>query len=230
MRVLGPVRFPGAGGAPVEPSGAMPRRLLAALALAGPEGRSVAGLTDDLWPDETPRNPRGAVQMLVSRIRAAAEDGLLGSTPTGYRLAGSDLAIAEAAGAEGALDALALWAGRPGADLDDDGLADELVARADRARARLLRLAAERLLEEGRAQEAVPLLEELVAAAPLDGHPVALLMRALADSGRTDAALAAFAAHRRPGRSSSASAPRPPRCWAATRTSPVSPPPCPRTG
>jgi predicted ATPase/DNA-binding SARP family transcriptional activator len=174
----------------------MPRRLLVALALAGREGRSVSALTDELWPDDPPRNPRAAIQMLVSRIRAGAAEGLLESTATGYRLAGSDLAIAEQADAVRAADALALWSGEPGADLDDGPLGEDLAARAAAARVRLLRLASDQLLADGKPGEAIPLLERLVVAAPLDGAPVLLLMRAQADLGRTDAALAVFADHR----------------------------------
>jgi predicted ATPase/DNA-binding SARP family transcriptional activator len=174
----------------------MPRRLLVALVLAGREGRSVAGLTDDLWPDEPPRNPRGAVQMLVSRVRTAAADGLLESTPTGYRVTGSDLAVAEQAEAEQAAAALGLWTGDPGAELEDDELGRALAARAARARGRLLQLEATRLLDAGRAADAVPLLQELATDAPLDGGPVTLLMRAQADSGHVDAALLTFAHHR----------------------------------
>ena len=196
VRVLGPVRIPDATGALVAPAGAMPRRLLVALALAGPEGRGVAGLTEDLWPDEPPRNPRGAIQMLVSRIRAVAADGLLASTPTGYRVSGSDLDRAEHADAAGAAEALELWRGDPGSDLEEDGLADDLVARAARARHRLLRLAAQRLLDERRTDEAVPVLQRLVAESPLDGAAVLQLMRAQAEGGHVDAALAAFALHR----------------------------------
>ncbi|RIX27899.1 hypothetical protein D1781_10250 [Amnibacterium setariae] len=194
--MLGPVRCTDRAGGDSAPAGAMPRRLLVALALAGPEGRSVTGLTDDLWSEEPPRNPRAAIQMLVSRLRASAAEGLLESTPTGYRVAGSDLALAEAAGAADAEAALALWTGEPGADLEPDALADDLVVRAARARSRLLRLAGRRLLDDGRAADALPLLERLVEAAPLDGAATALLMRAAADDGRVDAALAAFAAHR----------------------------------
>ncbi|GAA4742551.1 BTAD domain-containing putative transcriptional regulator [Amnibacterium soli] len=196
VRVLGPVRFPDGGGALIAPAGAMPRRLLVALALAGPEGRGVAGLTEDLWPDEPPRNPRGAIQMLVSRLRAVAAEGLLASTPTGYRVSGSDLEAAERADAAAAAAALALWTGDAGSDLEADALADDLVARAERARLRLLRLEAQRLLDERRGDEAVPLLERVVDGAPLDGDAVLRLMRAQAEGGRVDAALAAFAAHR----------------------------------
>ncbi|TDS77300.1 putative ATPase [Amnibacterium kyonggiense] len=194
--MLGSVRATDRSGGDSAPAGAMPRRLLLALALAGAEGRSVGALTDDLWPDDPPRNPRAAIQMLVSRVRATAADGLLESTVTGYRVIASDLALAERAGAAGAEEALALWRGEPGADLDQDALADELLERATRARVRLLRLAGQRLLDEGRPAAAVPLLERLVEALPLDGPATALLMRAAADDGRVDAALGAFAAHR----------------------------------
>ncbi|MFD1723078.1 AfsR/SARP family transcriptional regulator, partial [Amnibacterium endophyticum] len=87
--VLGPVRTAVAG--EVRPvAGALPRRLLVALALAGGTGRSAEGLVDDVWADDAPRSPRAALQMLVSRVRAAAGEGLVLSTPAGYRLAGSD--------------------------------------------------------------------------------------------------------------------------------------------
>ncbi|MGT2427071.1 ATP-binding protein [Amnibacterium kyonggiense] len=196
VRVLGPVRCTDRSGDDSAPGGAMPRRLLVALALAGPEGRSIGALTDDLWPDGPPRNPRAAIQMLVSRLRASAAEGLLESTASGYRAAGSDLGLAERADAAQAADALALWSGEPGADLEPDALAEDLVGRAGRARLRLLRLAGRRLLDEGRPADAVPLLERLVEEAPLDGEATALLMRAAADDGRADTALAAFAAHR----------------------------------
>ncbi|MGN6444994.1 ATP-binding protein [Amnibacterium sp.] len=191
VRVLGPVRFTDRTGADASPVGAMPRRLLVALALGGPDGRSIAALTDDLWPDDPPRNPRGAIQMLVSRLRASAVEGLLGSTPTGYRVAGSDLALAEQRADPAALE---LWTGEPGADLEDGLLAQELRARAGRARVRLLGIAADE--REAAGEDAAPLLQQLVGIRPLDGRPVARLMRALAASGRTDAALAAFAGHR----------------------------------
>ena len=156
----------------------------------------MTGLTDDLWGDEPPRNPRGAVQMLVSRIRSTAAEGLLESTATGYRIAASDLQTAEQAGPDDAEAALALWSGEPGADLDDGSLGDDLTVRARRARSRLLRLAAERLLDAERPAEAVPLLAQLAVATPLDGAPVGLLMRAQAGAGHVDAALATFADHR----------------------------------
>lgn len=196
VRVLGPVRLPDRTGASVAPAGAMPRRLLVSLALSGSSGRSVAGLTEDLWADDSPRNPRGAIQMLVSRIRTTAAAGLVESTSTGYRVSGSDLQLAEEAGVEQAQQALALWSGEPGADLEEGALADDLVARAARARQRLLRLSAGVLLDSGRPGEAVAVLEELVAASPLDGGPVALLMRAHAGAGHVDAALATFAGYR----------------------------------
>ena len=196
MRVLGPVRVLGPAGDPVDPPRALPTRLVVALALAGRDGRGVAGLAEDVWPDREPRNPRAALQMLVSRTRTVAAPDVVESTATGYRLRDSDLLLAEQAGEEQAAEALALWTGEPAAGLDPSPIADDLVARAARARRRLLGLEADRLLRAGRAGAAVPVLEQLVAADPLDGAVVRLLMRTLRDTGSTDRAQAVFAVHR----------------------------------
>lgn len=199
VRVLGPIRVPGPGGTGVEPPGALPKRLVAALVLAGRDGRSSTALIDELWPDAPPRNARGALQMLVSRTRAVAAGDVLESTATGYRLPASDLALAEAAASlprpdRATLDeVLALWRGEPGTDLDDPALAEDLAARAARARSRLLRCRAA-LTAESEPQAALADLDELDD--PLDGDLVLLRMRALRAAGRPGDALAAFADHR----------------------------------
>ncbi len=205
--VLGPVRLPGRDQVTAPVPGAIARRLVVALALAGPEGRSASSLADEVWGVDAPRNPRAALQMLVSRIRTGTADGLIASTPSGYRLVSSDLATAEAlVSAAATLDAervvdrtttaLAAWRGDPGADVDDDVLAFALSTRADRARSRLLELQVQALTALGRAAEGAAAAETLARLRPLDAAPVAMLMRALAAADRTPEALAAFAAHR----------------------------------
>ena len=200
VRVLGPARLPGPDGGLVEPPGALPKRLVVALALAGRDGRSASALVEDLWPDAPPRNARGALQMLVSRTRAVAADAVIVSTASGYRLAESDLAVAEAVAAQRSparadLDeALGLWRGEPAADVDDPALADDLAARAERARIRLLAARAARLLDEGEPAGALADLDAV--GGRQDGPLVLLRMRALAAAGRPGAAVAVFAEHR----------------------------------
>ncbi len=207
VRVLGAVRFHAADGGYAAPPGIRPARLLAALALAGRDGRSADALADDVWEDEQPRNPRAALQMLVSRIRQAAADGVIESTPAGYRVT-SDLASVEAAArgigssasSEAAIAtasaALVQWSGAIGADLGESALTDEVRARSERTRLALLTARADALLADGRAAEAADDLAALQAANPYDGAIQSKRMRALADAGRTDQAIASFAAFR----------------------------------
>lgn len=204
--VLGPVRLPDPTGAAATVPGALARRLVVALALAGAEGRSASALADDIWAD-APRNPRAALQMLVSRLRASTADGLIASTPAGYRLGGSDLAEAEAVAIAAAGDgdlvdaarvALATWRGDPGDDVEDPVLGGALADRAARARRRLLERRAEALLRLHRPEEALADARSLAdTAGPAATAPVALTMRALAAAGRAHEAAAVFAAHRR---------------------------------
>ena len=62
------------------------RGLLALLADDLRTGCSTARLVEGLWPDEQPKNPTKALQILVSRARAKLGSDLIVSTPTGYRL------------------------------------------------------------------------------------------------------------------------------------------------
>lgn len=205
-QVLGPVRIRGAAGTAVELPGMLPRRLVVALALAGRAGRSVDGLVEDVWADEPPRNPRAALQMLVSRVRAVAVEGALSSTPTGYALAGSDLDVAErvaeslpadpASARDSAAGALACWTGTPGADLGSPDLADALLTRAERVEQRLRRARGEALLDLGEAAGALEDLDRLAETHPYDSGVQRMRMEALAASGRVSDALAIFAAFR----------------------------------
>lgn len=96
--VLGPVVLrPGDAGGPLA------RALVAALALgAGRPGtlRGVDALADDVWGEDLPRNPRGALQTLVSRLRSAGGADLVVSGPAGYALgaAGDEVDLTAARG------------------------------------------------------------------------------------------------------------------------------------
>ncbi len=97
------------------------------LRLAVDAGTAVGyrALADDVWPSDTPEDPRAALQSLASRLRRTLPEGLLASVPGGYRLdlpreevditRFQDLvADARRHGDAGlAREALALWTGDP---------------------------------------------------------------------------------------------------------------------
>ena len=61
--------------------------LLRALANAGARGLSERALVDEVWPDDPPANPAKALQVVVSRARAATCAEAIERTGRGYRLA-----------------------------------------------------------------------------------------------------------------------------------------------
>jgi len=216
VMVLGPVLVEGRAGTFVEPSGTLGKSLIVALGVARGHALSATALIDELWGDEPPRQGKAALQTLVSRVRAECADGLLVSANGGYALAGrgktdlTDLAMAgrlrDAARASAAsadftaaeshaAAALALWRAEPGIELAE-GPADDLRARATTLRSELQRIRVESRLLLGEAAAVIADLEALAAAAPLDEELHLLLMRAFADAGRRNDALALFAAFR----------------------------------
>lgn len=82
-------------------------------------------LTDDVWPSDSPDDPRAALQSLVSRLRRSLPPGLVTSTPGGYRLELSrddvdvtrfqDLVATARQHGDAALarEALTVWSGDP---------------------------------------------------------------------------------------------------------------------
>lgn len=207
IAVLGPVRVPGRDGLPVEPPGAMGKRLLVALALDG-GSLSAGALIDELWPDAELQNARAALQTLVSRVRAVAAAGLIASTASGYAIDSSvaDLDLAAARRAcddaghadpgrafEIATDALALWRGEPGADLGEGELAERLASSAGALHDDLQSCRVRACLDLGRTDAALVGAQQLADAHPGDEGATLLLMRALAASGRRNDALRVFA-------------------------------------
>ncbi|GAB3954086.1 hypothetical protein GCM10029976_095640 [Kribbella albertanoniae] len=207
-RVLGPVRVL-VDGAAVEVGGALPRRLLAALALADGKPVSDDRLAQAMWDDQPPAKAAAAMQAYVSRLRSAlgtAYRDRLGRTPAGYFLHADEIDVRrcgeliEAARGQLAGDrpeqarirlteALELWRGEPYAELPDD------IAAAERGRLTELRevaledLAAARL-GTGDAAEAVVQLEQLVREQPLRERRWALLVLGLYRCDRQGDALA----------------------------------------
>jgi predicted ATPase/DNA-binding SARP family transcriptional activator len=88
--------------------------------------------------------------------------------------------------------ALAQWRGPALGELADEPWAAPTAARLNRIRADAVHDHAEALIDVGRWSEAVVLLEPHVMEVPYQERPIALLMRALAGSGRVTEALRCF--------------------------------------
>ncbi|MDL5158958.1 BTAD domain-containing putative transcriptional regulator [Actinomycetospora termitidis] len=170
------------------------RTLLTLLALNA--GQAVDGdvLIDEAWGEDLPRNPRGALQIALSRLRTwiadtgatvTASAGLytLNTDPddvdllrflhrTDEALRGTDL--------DACRNALHLWRGTPMPGLAARRVEDARVHAQERRRA-LVAALAERLLAAGRAREVVDLLTP---EDRLDEELDVLLVRAMRDAGR----------------------------------------------
>ncbi|SED13465.1 Predicted ATPase [Amycolatopsis tolypomycina] len=188
--------------------------LLALLADDLRTGASTARLIEGLWPDERPKHPAKALQVLVSRARAQLGPDVIEATPSGYRLALADdqvdaaalvlsatacARLSRAGDHEAALAhaeaGLALWTAH-----DDPGRADPLGAlRAARASTGrwLVRARALSRSQLGRAAEAIDELTELVAERPRDEELLLELLRSEAATAGAAAALARYEDYRR---------------------------------
>ncbi len=217
VSVLGPLEVTDPAGHPVRVGGHRVRALLILLALEAGRVVPAHALIERLWGDDRPADAANALQSLVSRLRvalrqAAIPDGVLESSPAGYRLAvppGAVDAIAFESQARAGRQALARGAAQEAAALLRPALgawrgsaltdvAGEEFALAPAARlaelhdaATLDRIEADLVL--GAADAAlVGELRELTAGDELAERPAALLMRALAAAGRQAEALAAY--------------------------------------
>ncbi|WP_116950804.1 BTAD domain-containing putative transcriptional regulator [Jiangella endophytica] len=212
--ILGPVRLSD-GDTVVAVGGARLRALLTRLALEPGTVVAVPALVDAVWPDQPPGDPVNAVQTLVSRLRRLLPAGTrVRQVAGGYRLelaaddvdaerferlarTGRDRLRAGApADATPALrEALALWRGRPLADLDGAAVAGPVVARLDELRLAAAEDLAEAELTAGpgvtQAADVAVRLRALIAEQPLRERLRALHVRALVAAGRRAEALAA---------------------------------------
>src|SRR6266516_2737491 len=171
-------------------------------------------LIDDLWGDNLPVRPAGALQLKVSRLRQAlgnAEPGggeLVTFRSPGYllRIDGDAVdehrfaALIERAGAAEDLrgragllaDALALWRGPPLADFADAMFAQPAIARLEEQRLVALEEQAEVRLALGEHSLLTGELGELVAAHPLRERLRAAHMLALYRAGRQAEAVTSY--------------------------------------
>lgn len=204
FRILGPLEVR-ADGTTVDVGSRRHREVLAALLVDAGSVVSVDTLVDRVW------GPDGAspssVQAIVSRLRARLGDGVIVTQAPGYRLelAGHELdraelarLLAEARAGHDPHDArtrvataLALWRGRPYADVARP------FAEAEAQRLETTRLTAHELLAEldlrlGRHVDVLERLPVLVEEHPLREPLRALLMVALYRAGRQVEALATY--------------------------------------
>jgi predicted ATPase/DNA-binding SARP family transcriptional activator len=216
FRVLGPLEV-SRSGQPVDLPGPASRRVLAALVLRAGTWVSVDRLIDELWGERPPATARKALQMHVSRLRAALDAGapeakrLIVGGSAGYRLevdpssvdaARFERLVAEARGAlERAepvrqrallLQALALWRGPPLPELSLEGaLAGEL-QRLQELRLQAIEERIDADLQLGGARESIGELRGLVAEHPWRERLHEHLMLALHQAGRQAEALEAY--------------------------------------
>lgn len=208
VRVLGPLRLLDGSGRDVTPTGGLQRRLLALLVLRRGEVVPADHAVDALWPDGLPADPSAALQNHVSRLRRLLPAGAIESVGDGYRLQSSAvevdadhlhdlLALGTRVAPDELDELLARWQGPAYDDLDDldDARAERL--RLDELRLRAHELSAECRLLAGSSDGLVARLLALAEAEPLRERPRALLMAALAATGRHAEALRVYDDFRR---------------------------------
>ena len=205
FRILGPLEI--RDGERVVPLGGPKRRAVVAALLLHPN-RVVGAeqLVDLVWGEDPPASAAGSLQNHVMRLRRELADRIVTRAP-GYlaRIEPGELdldrfrdLVEEARGSKPAAAvellgrALALWRGKPLADLVGEPVG---AAAAHLAELRLdaLERRVEAELELGRHAELVPELEALVAEQPFRERLRAQLVLALYRSGRQADALAAYA-------------------------------------
>ena len=212
VEVLGPIRVRDPHGRDVTPDGMLQRRLLALLVLRRGRVVSVDAAIDVLWPDRPPRDPVAALHNHLFRLRRGLPDELIESTGHGYRVTPSkidldadrlaaalnDGAPADPAALLATIDGvLARWHGPAYPELDDvdDGRAESI--RLGELRIRAVEARAECQLAAGVTDGLVVELAALADEEPLRERPRALLMTALAKSGRQVEALRVYDDFRR---------------------------------
>jgi predicted ATPase/DNA-binding SARP family transcriptional activator len=200
VAILGPFEVSGDGGGQVVVAGARLRDLVIRLALAGGKPVSTSALAEAVWGDEPPADLPNALQTLVSRARRALGGAdAVQQSAAGYRLAVSpddvDALRFERLVADGDVgEALALWRGPALEDAGDFAAPYALRLTELKLDATLTWLGEE--VAGGAAAAHVAGLEALAAENPLNEKVAALLMRALAATGRQAKALAVYEAAR----------------------------------
>jgi predicted ATPase len=196
VTLLGPFEVRNDAGDTLRVAGARLRDLIARLALAGGRPVNTSALVEAVWGNTLPADLPNALQTLVSRARRALGDAAaVQQSAAGYQLAVApddvDALRFERLVATGDIEeGLELWRGPALDDVGEFAAPYALRLTDLRLDASVSWLARE--LEEGRAAAHVADLESLAAGNPLNEKVTALLMRALAATGRQAEALAAY--------------------------------------
>src|SRR4051812_32529997 len=208
VRLLGPVDV-AVDGESRPVSGLRRKALLAVLALYHREVVAIDRLIDVVWTDDAPSTVLNTLQSHVSHLRSVlADKTAIQARAPGYVLdlgeEGTDVEVAERlirqarATADRARQAghlraaLALWRGRPLADVAGLPWLDEQSERLDRIRWQARQELVEARLALGEHVPLIPDLERLVQDHPFDEQLNRLLMLALYRAGRQAEALAAY--------------------------------------
>ncbi|MFF8609625.1 BTAD domain-containing putative transcriptional regulator [Streptomyces sp. NPDC015346] len=218
--VLGPLTVSTTAGGAVDIPEAKVRALLGVLLVRAGRTVSADRLVDDLWGDRLPRDPAGALQTKVSRLRSAlarAEPGaekLVESRAPGYvlRVGSNDVdsgGFAETTTAAYATEdprtkaelltqALALWKGDDAfAGLGDMESVRSAAGQLAEQRLTALEALAETRLTLGEHHAVIGELTELSGRHPLRERLRAVQLRALYQAGRQSEALAVYTEVRR---------------------------------
>jgi DNA-binding SARP family transcriptional activator len=210
FRILGPLEVYEAG-QHVPVGGAKQRALLAVLLLQANHVVASDRLIDALWDEEPPETARKAVQVYVSQLRKALGADVLLTRAPGYLIRVEPGALdldrfealrREAREAEPEIaadklrEALALFRGRPLADLADERFAQGEIGRLEELRLAAVEERIEAELQLGLHAELAGELEALVAEHPVREHLCRQRMLALYRCGRQAEALEAYQAAR----------------------------------
>jgi DNA-binding SARP family transcriptional activator/DNA-binding beta-propeller fold protein YncE len=197
LRLLGPLEVRLEDG-PIELGPRKQRAVLAMLALEVGRAVSTDRLIEGLWGETLPASAPKMVQLYVSRLRRVLDGNgaRIVTRGRGYELQLPDDAV-DAVRFERLLgtrprEALALWRGKPLADLADEPFAAAEIRRLEELRLRATELAIDADLAAGRHAEVIGELDALVVQAPLRERLRAQRMLALYRSGRQADALEAY--------------------------------------
>jgi DNA-binding SARP family transcriptional activator len=211
FRVLGPLEVQ-RDGRPIDLRGSKRRAVLALLVLQANEIVRTDRLIDDLWGAEQPANAPAALHNHVSRLRKDLGEDVLVTKPWGYVLRAAPESIDlrrfedlvqearplparernEKLGA-----ALSLWRGPALADLANEPALVGEIGRLEELRQSVVEQRIDAQLELGEHNEAIRVLEGLIAAHPLRERLRGQLILALYRAGRQAEALETYRETRR---------------------------------